>query len=111
MIAQLKSAASTLEKEIATATESTALARAARDEAAREVLRLEPIGVLGHAGIPAAIVLGALSGLLVSSWWFGLSFSAEWPRTAAGLALGASTVVLLRGAWHSGRVAGARGPR
>ena len=111
MIERLSAAQRALQQEIAKASERTGLARADRDEAAREVLSREPIGGLGHAGIPPAIVLGAVSGLSVSWWWYGIDFSLTWPRLAAGLAMGASAVVLLRGAWHSGRVTGARGPR
>ena len=111
MIARLTAAQRALQDDLKTTSERAGLARAERDQAAREVLSREPLGAIGHPGIPPAIVLGAISGLVLSLWWFGSEFSLTWPRLAAGLAISTSSVVLLRGAWHSGRVNGARGPR
>lgn len=110
-IERLSAEAISLEQQIAAATERTALARQARDEASRQVLRLEPGATLGHVGIPVGLGLGLLAGLTLSWWWFGLPFSVGSPRIAALLALSASAGVLLRGAWYAGRVSGARGPR
>ena len=110
-IERLKEESSSLERQIAAATERTTLARTARDEATREVLRAEPGGTLGHVGIPAALGAGLLSGLALSWWWFGLTSSLGSPRLAALLAFSASAGVLLRSAWRAGRIAGARGAR
>ena len=111
MIQRLTASQETLQNKITTASERARLVCADRDEAARKVLRLEPIGALGYSGIPPALVLGAVSGLASSWWWYGTRFSLTWPRLAAALAMSASALVLLRGAWHSGRVTGARSPR
>ena len=110
-IERLKAESSSLETQIAATFERTALARTARDEAAREVLRAEPGGTLSHVGIPAALGAGLLSGLTLSWWWAGLPFSLDSPRLAALLAFSASAGVLLRSAWRTGRISGARGPR
>lgn len=100
-----------LETERAARTERIARARSTRDEAARKVLRLEPIDSPSHKGIPASLALGLLSGVALVSWGADLPLIEAWPRLSAAVAMGLSTLVLLRGAWHTGRVSGARGPR
>ena len=105
----LTSHLSALEKELATAADRIGAARASRDEAGREVLRRAPLPFIDAVGTPAAMVLGLLSGLGLVIWWLGLPMAVAWPRLAPALALGASTVVLLRGAWRAGRISGARG--
>lgn len=108
---RLKAESSHLESQIASTIDRAALARADRDEAAREVLRAEPGASLGHVGIPVALGAGLLSGLTLCWWWAGLPFSLDSPRLAALIAFSASSGVLLRSAWRAGRITGARGPR
>ena len=74
-------------------------------------MRLEPVGTLGNVAIPAALAAGIIAGLSAISWWVSLPLGYHWPRLSAAISLGVSGVVLLRGAWRSGRVSGARGPR
>lgn len=107
---RLSAQSASLEREIAAATERTALARQSRDEASRAVLRLEPAPGVNAVGIPVAMAAGMLSGLLLSWWWLSLPWCVASPRLAAAVTLGGSALVLLRGAWRAGRVAGARGP-
>ena len=108
---RLRAESSRLETQIAAARERAVLARQARDEAAREVLRAEPGGSMRHRGNPIALGLGVLAGMTLGWWWFALPFSLGSPRVAAALALSASAGVLLRGAWRAGRISGARGPQ
>lgn len=110
-IEALRSELSALETETATAVDRVALGRAERDEVARELLKLEPVSTMGNVGIPAAAAAGLGAGVALSWWWLTLPISVEWPRLAAAISLVASSVVLLRGAWWTGRVSGARGAR
>lgn len=107
---RLTSETAALEKKIAAATEQVDLTRQARDVASRDVLRLEAPGRLGNKGGPEAAVLGLVAGLMLSVWWWTRPFSNDLPLLAAGVPFGLSALVLLRGAWRAGRVAGARGP-
>jgi hypothetical protein len=110
-ITKLEAESSLLENQIAATTERTTLARVGRDEAARLVLGAQSGSTLGHGGIPLALGAGLLSGLTLAWWWAGLPFSLESPRIAALLAFSASAGVLLRSAWRTGRITGARGTR
>ncbi|MDP1822513.1 MAG: hypothetical protein Q8L48_04705 [Archangium sp.] len=110
-IEALRSELSSLETWTAKAAERAAQLRATRDESARDVMRLEPVGTVGNVAIPAALAAGILAGIAAMSWWVSLPLSRHWPRLSAAISLGVSSVVLLRGAWRSGRVSGARGPR